>query len=345
MTMSQIDGRTTFADYQKLYGPDGKMLPVAEVLNQTNVMLQDAPMTKSNAKLGHRVDFRTALPTVTTGKFNQGIPKSKATTEQHNESMALFVGRVETDIKFKDQLGEEDFNIKRAKDALAFAEAFSQKVSQALLYGSVVGDESSFDGFTVRMPNLQRPLPGQNGSQVLSNGAVAGGDGTSILVVDWHPDRGCHLIFPKDAKNSGLWSRNLGDPESGLPVNDADNNSFQAAVTEWYWSVGLAVEDPRRMARLCNVDISDAAAGAQATQAQIIASLIELQALMPSPAGFQRVAYMHPLLISAFEKQLMFSPGALRLTLSEYLGEKVPHLGAVPFRRMDQFSISEGPVS
>lgn len=344
MATSVIDSRATFLDIQKLLGPNGKPMPVAEVLNQVNTMLQDAPITKSNAELGHRVDFRLGLPQISTGKVNQGIPKSKSTTEQHNESMGLFVARSEVDLKHKHILGEEKFAYKRAKDDLAYAEAFSQYVASQLLYGSILADDATFDGFLTRMPNLQRPLPGNNGSQILSNGTVVGGDGTSILVVDWHEDRGCHLIYPEGSKSGGLTQIDYGDMP-GISVNDADGNGFQAAVTEWIWNIGLAVEDPRHMGRLANIDISDASLGAQATQAQIIDGLLDVLSLMPSPEGMKRVAYMHPLLLTAFHKQLIHTSSTLLIHMEEYLGKPTPHLGDMPFRRMDQFLTSEGTVS
>ena len=345
MAVTVSDGRSTFLDIQKMVGHDGKPLPIAETLSQVNVALQDAPITPSNAALGHRITYRLGLPAISTGKVDRGIPKSKSTTAQSNESMGFFVARSEVDLKQRHVLGAEMFAAHRASLDSAYAEAFAQYVAGQLFYGSILADEATFEGFIPRMPNLQRPFPGPsgNGSQVLSNGTVSGGDGTSIIVVDWSP-RGCHLIYPMGSKSGGLTEINY-DDELGIPVTDANSLSFQAAVTEWIWNIGLAVEDQRRMARLANVDIADASLGANATQAQIIDSLIELTSLMPAPEGYNRVAYMHPLLLSAFHKQTIHTTNALLIHLDEYLGAVTPHLGDIPFRRVDQLLSSEGTVS
>src|SRR2546426_4989030 len=92
---------------QKMLDPSGtKLLPVAEVLNQVNAPLQDGPIVPSNADLGHRVTLRSSLPSVTTGKINKGVARSKGITEQRTESMALFVGRSEADVKMRALWGE-----------------------------------------------------------------------------------------------------------------------------------------------------------------------------------------------------------------------------------------------
>ena len=346
MAVTVQDGRNNFLDIQKMLGLDGKPLPIAETLNQVNVALQDAPVTPSNQPLGHTVTFRRGLPAISTGKINQGIAKSKTTTGQSQDSIGLFTARNETDLKIRHVSGDDAFLMERAKTEIGYAESFAQYLSGQLLYGSILTDESSFDGFITRMPNLQRPLPGPNGngSQIVSNGTVAGGDGTSIIIVDWHPYRGCHLIYPANSKSGGLTAIQY-DMELGIPVTDANGNTFQAAVTEWLWAVGLAIEDSRRMARLANVDIADARLGAQAQQAQIVDSLIETCSLMPQEEGFQRVAYMHPLLLSAFTKQTIHTATTLLIHMDEYLGHMTPHYGNMPFRRMDQFLTSEGTVS
>jgi hypothetical protein len=342
-----VDGRVTLFDFHKELGAKGDMLPVVETLNQTNDVFQDAPVTPSNAMLGHTTEFRTGLPAISVGAFNRGTPKSKETAEQHQETIATFKTRVEIDLEFKRKLGAEKFNIKKMNAAQARAEAFSQFVAGKLLYGTVAGaggDLSTFDGFITRMPVLQAPRPGSNGSQVVSNGVVAGGDGTSMLIVDWHPTRGCHLIYPEGSENAGLTAKVLGDDETGLPVFDADGNSFNAAVTEYIWDVGLAVEDPRRMARIPNIDISDAQLGNQATQFQLLDTLDRVLGLMPKAVG-RRCIYACPDLITALSLQVRHASTTLLISMDEYLNTEVLMYKKIPIRRIDQFSISEGTVS
>jgi hypothetical protein len=129
------------------------------------------------------------------------------------------------------------------------------------------------------MPSLQQPAPGSSGSQVWSMGSVVGGDGTSMYIVDWQADRGCHWIYPAESASGGL----IADDKGEIPVNDVDSNPFFAAVTEYMWAIGLAVEDPRRIARIANIDVSDANLGASATQGQLSDKLIDVLSLHAEP--------------------------------------------------------------
>lgn len=335
------DTRLTFLDFQRQLDPSGEnLLPVAEVLNQINAPLQDGPITPSNADLGHRVTFRSGLPTVSTGKIDKGVPRSKSTTEQRTESMALFVGRSEIDTKNRITWGESKYNLKRAGEDIAFAEAFSQYIAQQLMYGTIAADEATIDGLATRMPALQQPAPGTSGSQVWSMGTVTGGDGTSMFVVDWQADRGVHWIYPEESTTGGLQANDHRD----VPVKDVDNNDLFADVTEYLWSIGIAVEDPRRLARVANIDVSDANLGASATQGQLTDKLIDVLSYMPSPDGFQRVIYCHARLWAAFRKQALGKANAL-LTMEDYLKMPTPHFDGIPMRRCDQISISETTVS
>src|SRR4051812_31904765 len=159
--MAITDGRITFLDFMKATDPTGtRIMTVAEVLNQNNPALQDGPFTPSNADLGHRVTLRTGLPVVSTGKINKGVPRSKPSTEQRTESMALFVGRSEMDVRLKKTFGQGKYNQNRANIDLTFAESFAQYITLQFLYGSINSDEATIDGVATRTPNLQTPGPG-----------------------------------------------------------------------------------------------------------------------------------------------------------------------------------------
>lgn len=340
--MAITDGRITFLDFMKATDPTGKrIMTVAEVLNQNNPALQDGTILPSNADLGHRVTLRTGLPVVSTGKINKGVPRSKSTTEQRTESMALFVGRSEIDVRNKKMFGQAKYNMKRASEDLTFSESFAQFITQTFLYGSINGDEASFNGIATRTPALQTPGPGVGASQVWSNGTVTGGDGASMFICDWG-ERGVHWIYPQeDAKNGGLEVDDKGE----TPVADVDGNPFFADVTEFDWSIGIAVEDPRRIARLANIDVSDANLGTGMVQGRIADRLLQILGRMPPKAGYNRIIYAPVGIITAFQSQVSNVGAGVPLTLEQYLGEKIPHYMGNPIRQLDQASMSESTIS
>jgi hypothetical protein len=343
--MATADSGLTIVDLMKGLDPTGlKLMPVVEVLNQINAPLQDGPITASNALLGHRINLRSALPTTSIGQINKGVVRSKATTEQRNEQMAMFVNRSTIDARQEDILGTALFNGERANQDRAAVESMSQYVANQFAYGNgTTVQGGGFDGLATRMSALNTPAPGTNGSQVWSMGTVVGGDGTSIFIVDWHSEMGVHWIYPANSTTGGL---KIDDKGKNVPIIDSDGtNSYFAAVTEYQWSIGIAVEDPRRIARLANIDTSDANLGGLATQGLLINSLIDILNYMPSSLGFNRVMYAHARVLAAWQKQIIGKTAPLFLTLAEYLGENVPHFNGIPVRRLDQISLSESTVS
>ena len=82
-------GALTLADWAKRLDPDGKVPVVAELLSQSNEILEDAVFMEGNLPTGHRTVIRTGLPTAYWRSINQGIPTSKSTTVQVDESVGM----------------------------------------------------------------------------------------------------------------------------------------------------------------------------------------------------------------------------------------------------------------
>lgn len=343
MAQAVYDTGLSFMDFMAQVAPDGKtLMPIAEVLNQVNMPLQDGPVTPSNALVGHRVTVETALPTVSLGKFDQGIPTSKGTSEQRNESMALFVSANQIDNKYRKVWGPKFDQFRFGKDR-PHVRAMSQQVALHFAYGEQGAqlDEGSFDGLAIRMPALQQPAPGTAGSQVWSKGTVVGGDGTSAYVVDWNADMGVHWIYPEMDANGGLEVKSFEE----FPITDKDGSQYVGTRTEFYWAIGLAVENPNHIARLANIDTSDANLGATNTQGNIVDGLIDILSYMPGDEGFSRVIYIHPRIYAAWWKQLLGKGAPQYITQGEYLGKPAMMFNGHPLRRLDRLSIAEGTVS
>ena len=56
---------STLIDVANSLDPDGRVAKVAELLNQTNALLEDMPFIESNMETGHRSVVRTGLPSAT----------------------------------------------------------------------------------------------------------------------------------------------------------------------------------------------------------------------------------------------------------------------------------------
>lgn len=328
------DSRLTLLDYAKSKDPDGSQAQVYELMNELSPVIQDAPAYPANAPYGNRTTFRRSLPSVGTAKINKGVTKSKSATDQRVDAIGFFSGRSEVDARIRKVEGDGAFGARRKSEDMAFEEAFAQLITNTAFYGNQNADEASFDGL---MPRLNTLGTATTGSQVVSQGSPGGGDTCSIYVVDWG-ERAAHLIFPPNTI-AGLDVQDLGE----IPVNDADSASFQAGVTVYEWFIGLAIKDPRHIARLANIDLSDAGVDAP-TQGKLFDNLEKIMSMMPDPGGSQRVLYCPLKLYASFLKQAR-TVSNLALSMGEYLGKPTPMFWGYPLRRSDQLSITEATVS
>ena len=87
----------TLADWAKRSDPDGRVPIVAELLSQSNEILDDCVFKEGNLPTGERVVIRTGLPSVYWRALNQGIPNSKSTTAQIDEACGILEARSEVD--------------------------------------------------------------------------------------------------------------------------------------------------------------------------------------------------------------------------------------------------------
>lgn len=328
--------RPTLLDVARETGPDGKPAMIVEVLNETNPILQDAPAYASNAPLGHRVTLRSSLPQIDFAKVNQGAVRSKGSSRQVTDTMGFVQGLSEVDSKLLKLVGQAAFSAKRANEDKGFLESMSQLAASTMFYGNETENEAAFTGLAARLSALATSI---QGSQVHSMGADAHPNPlSSVYIVDWG-ERGAHLIYPP-ASNAGIDSRDLGEQR----VEDSDGNPMSAYVQVYEWLLGLAVEDPRRIARLANIDMVTAH-DATPAQGVLVDKLVDILSAMPDEGGFKRVMYVHRKLESAFRKQAM-NKATVNLTMEEYLGKLRPHLYGIPIRRCDAILEDEGaPVT
>lgn len=326
------DSRYTLLDYAKSEDPDGKQAYVYEIQNQINAIIEDAVAFPSNAPLANRVTLRAGLPVVASGKVNKGVPKSKATTEQRQDAIALVEGRAETDIKLRKVLGADAFEAKRTTDAKAWIEAIAQWLAQQVLYGDTKTDEATMDGLAGRQASLQTSSYAKSWVQDGGGGSAR----TSLYVVDWGMDT-VGLGFPPGSI-AGLDVQDLGMQ----PVQDNDNNTFTALVTSFIQTVGLVVKDPRHIARLANILNTDTFADAPTKN--LINQLVFLLANMPDPGGARRVIYCHRKVLAGFYMQAINKTNAA-LSIQDYLGKPTAHFWTFPIRPVDQISLAESAVA
>jgi len=330
----------TLADWAKRTDPDGRVPIVAELLSQSNEILEDCVFKEGNLPTGERVVVRTGLPAVYWRALNQGIPSSKSTTAQVDEACGILEARSEVD-KDLAMLNGNTAQFRLSEDA-AFLEAMNQTQAETMFYGNPAVDPKTFLGLASRYGDLSA-----SNAQNIINAGGTGSDNTSVYLVVWG-DQTVYCPFPKGSK-AGLIHEDLGEQT----VYNSDGTRLQAYSTRYQWKNGLVVKDWRYVVRICNIDVSDLTAQANTQAATAYTALIKLMARaiyrIPNMAMGRAAFYMNRtvhsgLSIAALDKSqavLKINEGLSQFgTAQSYLS----FLG-VPMRRVDAILNTEAAVS
>lgn len=330
----------TLADWAKRTDPDGRIPIIAELLSQSNEVLEDCVFKEGNLPTGERVVIRTGLPGVYWRALNQGIPSTKSTTAQVDEAAGILEARSEVD-KDLAMLNGNTAQFRLSEDS-AFLEAMNQTQATTLFYGNPGTDPKQYLGLAPRYSSLSAA----NAQNILSAGG-SGSDNTSVYLVVWG-DNTVYCHFPKGSK-AGLIHEDLGEQT----VYNSDGTRLQAYATRYQWKNGLVVKDWRYVVRICNIDVSDLIAQANTQTAAAATNIVKLMARslyrIPNMAMGRAAFYMNRtvhsgLSIAALDKSQYV------LKINEGLSQfGVPYswlsfLG-VPLRRVDSLINAEAVVS
>ena len=344
MATALANSNLTLADWAKRTDPDGRIPIIAELLSQTNEILEDCVFKEGNLPTGDRVVIRTGLPTVYWRALNQGIPSSKSTTAQVDEACAILEARSEVD-KDLAMLNGNTAQFRLSEDT-AFLEAMNQTQASTMFYGNPSSDPKQFLGLA---PRYSSTTAG-NGQNVLKAGGTTAGAQTSVYLVVWG-DQTVYCPFPKGSK-AGLIHEDLGE-QTVYTTDGSVANRMQAYATRYQWKNGLVVKDWRYVVRICNIEVADLlmATGTQATNGTGLLVKMMARALyrVPNMAMGRAAFYMNRtvhsgLSVQALDKSqyvLKVEDGLSQFgTASKYLS----FLG-VPLRRVDAILNTEAVVT
>jgi hypothetical protein len=243
----------TLIDVAKRKDPDGKPAKVAEMLTQTNEVLNDIGWDEGNLPAGHRVTQRTGLPTVYYRLLNQGV----AEVEEHHgadrrSSAPSSKARSEIDVKVADFGGNAAAFRRRSRTP--FLEAMNQQFASTLIYGNRREPEQ-FTGLALRYSSTAA-----GNGRTSSSAGGSGSDNTSIYLVVWGPEQ--HLRHLPE----GLEGRPDCTRISASATRSIRRTTGSAPYMErWQWKGGIAMKDWRYVVRIANIDISTSSPTTRAT--------------------------------------------------------------------------------
>src|SRR5574340_490963 len=138
----------TLLDLSKRLDPNGKIDMIAEMMNQTNEILEDMVWVEGNLPTGHRTTVRSGLPTPTWRKLYGCVQPTKSRTAQITDACGMLEAYAEVDKALAD-LNGNTAAFRLSEDA-AHIEGMNQKLAQYLWYGNESTEPEAITGFGPR---------------------------------------------------------------------------------------------------------------------------------------------------------------------------------------------------
>lgn len=272
-TLPAVAGHNTLVDIAKSFDPQGKVAIVAELLNQSNEIIQYMNFIEGNLPTGHKAVVRAGLPTVTLRQFYKGVAPTKSGRATIEDVCAMLEGRNEIDQDLCELNGNT--NAFRLSEGLAFIESMNQSFAAQVMYGDT---STNKDGILGLAPRYNAISGATNGQNVIDAGGNTGN--TSVWLVVWGENT-VTGIYPKGSK-AGLIQEDLGI----IDAFDSSNNRYRAYAERWQWKFGLHVKDWRYAVRIANIKVSDLTGqtGTQAITAATWINKLMIRALARIPS-------------------------------------------------------------
>lgn len=323
----------TLLDVVKRTDSEGNIMTIAEILNQTNEIIDDMVWIEANELTGHKTTIRSGLPAPTWRKLYGGVQPTKSTTVQVRDSVGMMEAYAEVDKALANLNGNTAAF--RLSEDMAHIEGMNQEFASTLFYGNEATEPEAFTGFGARF-NDQAAANGEN---ILTSAATPDStDNTSIWLVVWGANT-IHGIYPKGSKG-GLSMQDLG--EVTVENIDGNNGRAQAYRTHYKWDCGLTVRDWRYVVRI-NIDQEDLVKNA-ATGPDLIDLMTQATELVPSLSMGRPAFYCNRTVRSFLRRQIANKVAASTLTIEQVAGKHVTMFDGIPVRRCDSITNTESGI-
>ncbi len=317
----------TLTDWAKRIDPDGKIASIAEMLSQTNEILNDISFIEGNLPIGHRMTLRTTLPDVYFKIINRGVPTSKSTTAQVDEQAGNIIGWSEID---KDEAElNANVNAFRLSEGAAFIQAMNIRFAQTLFYGNPSINVEEFAGLSPRYSQLA----GAGNSQNIIDAGGTGSDTFSIWLLNFSPMT-TFGFFPKGSR-AGL----VHDDQGLVTIETTkDGRELRDEVyrDKWQWKAGVAVKDTRYNVRIVNCTTSTG---------NLSDLMIKAIHTVPDTNTGKFCFAMNRTAINQLDIQRKRDVNQGGMTYVDVDGMPKPHFWGIPIRKMDTLLTTEDALT
>jgi len=331
MAAPNADYSLTLADWAKRLDPDGSIATIVELLNQTNMILDDAIWLESNLPTGHRTTVRSDIPHATWRLLNYGVLPTKSKTSQITDSAGMLetYGEVDKDLAMLNG-NTAEFRLSEDRPKI---EGMNQDMATTIFYGDTGTHPERFLGLAPRYNaediSGSKPPAQTYLKQVIDGGGT--GDVTSLWLIVWGSET-VHMFFPKGSK-AGLSVQDLGQKT----LYDADGGQYEGYRTHYQWKAGMCVRDWRYIVRICNLSVT-----ADFDYKLMIKALNTIPTMGMGKAVFYCTrAIKSQIDIAAAEK----TNNALRIIDDEQFGKSITSFWNVPIKQTDAILETESAIT
>ncbi len=317
--------------------PSGELAPIAEVLTQSNPILDHIPYVEGMTETGDIVTRRKLLGTPMWRRYNESVLPSVTKVSSVTEITAQIQDWSEVDADLADKSG--DLNGFLLRQSTGKLEGISQEVATTFMYGNLSTDAKTFDGFMPRLSTLNSTY-GNGAPIVLSAGGTTASGQGSILIVGWAPEK-VYGIYPKGSMG-GLKFENKGR----VTKDFSDGSMMDVYRAKYSWDVGLAVADYRYAIRLANIDAAAIATIGEknSTAPELYLKILDALSYMPTPGAVGLKMYMPRRIWSALN-QIAAQTGNRNTTLPVQDAGFVFNISGVPCYLNDCMLMTEDVVT
>ncbi len=323
----------------KRLDPDGSIAKIAELLEQSNPIIQDIPLIEGNLPTGHRTTIRSDTPLPTWRKLNYGVRPTKSTTSQVDDTIGMLEAFTEID-KDLAMLNGNTAEFRMSEDT-PHIEGMSNEMATTIFYGDTAVNPERFLGLSPRYDDLSlssKP-PAVTPSAYLPNiidMAGVGGALTSLWYIVWGEST-VHGIYPKGSQ-AGLLTEDLGE----LTLRDNDGGRFRGFQSHYQWKMGMSVRDWRFISRVANIDLTKLDDAAE--QILLYKAMIKAMHAIPSSGSNRGTFYGGAAILAMLDFAAVEKANA-SLGITEVFGQEVLSFRRRPIRECDAILETEAQVT
>jgi hypothetical protein len=322
MATFEWNQQLTLVEIAKRIDPEGDTMRVAEVLERTNALLKDLPFKMANDRTTHVSSLRVSQPAGKTRRYNQGVLPSASSVGKNRDVIELLEDWSDIDERLIATSG--DIGGQRSLEATAFLEGMGQTIASRFIYGNNATDEDQMTGFFPRLATIDNEFVRDNGG--------TGSDLSSLLIVQPGITT-IYGIFPQ-GETAGIERKDW-----GLRVKETTTGSRLAVWSEQFKAgFGLAVEDPRCMARIANIENTGA------SNTFDFEEVIDAKSAMKN-GGEGAIIYANRRIMAQIKKAALNKQN-VNLTMDNVFGDgMMPVIDGSPVRLMEALTLTESAVT